>query len=81
MELSISTPEKLIFKGEAESINIPTQSGMITVLPKHTALLSAVSFGRIKIITQNQEKYFPCEGGVLEVSEGRAVILLRTLRG
>ncbi|MFA5009260.1 MAG: F0F1 ATP synthase subunit epsilon [Candidatus Paceibacterota bacterium] len=80
MELTISTPEKLIFKGDAESINIPTQSGMITVLPKHTALLSAVSSGRIKIISQNQEKYFSCEGGVLEVSEGKAIILLRSTR-
>lgn len=78
MKIDILTPEKKVFEGEAESINLPTPLGFITILPHHISFLSAVSKGRIKIKTQdNQEKVISSYGGIIEVFKNKAVLLLR----
>ncbi|GMX58843.1 MAG: hypothetical protein MCSN_4970 [Candidatus Microsyncoccus archaeolyticus] len=77
MKLDILTPEKKVFDGEVEAINVPTPLGFITVLPNHASLLSAVSKGKIKIKTQNQEKTIYSYGGVIEVFKNKTVLLLR----
>lgn len=77
MKLNILTPEKKVFEGEIEAINVPTPLGFITVLPHHISLLSAVSSGKIKVKTANEEKTIYSYGGVIEVFKNKAVLLLR----
>jgi len=77
MKLDILTPEKKVFDGEVETINVPTPLGFITVLPHHTSLLSAVTKGKIKIKTPNEEKIIYSYVGVIEVFKNKAVLLLR----
>ena len=77
MKLDILTPEKKVFEGEVEAINVPTPLGFVTILPHHTSLLSAVSNGKIKIKTSQEEKIIYSYGGVIEVLKNKTVLLLR----
>jgi len=77
MKIDILTPEKKVFEGEVESINLPTPLGFITILPHHISFLSAVSKGRIKIKTLDKEKIIYSYGGIIEVFKNKAVLLLR----
>ncbi len=80
MELKILTPEKIMFEGEADLISLPTPNGVITVLPKHTFLVTALSVGQVKIKTKEGDQSFSSSGGILEVSNNKAVILLRNYK-
>jgi len=77
MKLDILTPEKKVFDGEVESINIPTPLGFITILPNHISLISSISQGKIKIKNKEGENNFFTTGGVVEVSEKKTVLLLK----
>jgi len=77
MELEILTPKGIEFKGEVSVLILPTLLGQISVLPKHASLISVLKPGRMKIKTGEEEISKEIEGGLLEVSHNKAVILLK----
>lgn len=77
MKLIIATPEKIIFEGEAEKVNIPTVKGEITVLSHHVSLISALKKGKMRIGIGKTEKVFEIREGVIEINSNKASILLR----
>jgi F-type H+-transporting ATPase subunit epsilon len=83
MKVKIVTPRKIEFEGEAENIVLPTLQGEIAVLPRHAALISVLKPGRIKMTLrrgsgqEKEEATIQIEGGVLQVLENSATILLK----
>ncbi|MCK9578439.1 F0F1 ATP synthase subunit epsilon [bacterium] len=77
MKLGIATPEKVIYTGEVENVNIPTFAGNIGVLSHHTALISIVKAGEIIIKEEKGNRVFKNEQGVIEIHNNKACILLR----
>ena len=49
LKLKVVTPDKVITDEVVDSISLPTTSGMITVLNKHTALVSTIKAGEMII--------------------------------
>ena len=49
MNLSILSPEALLFKGEVESVTLPGTSGYFQILNNHTPLVSTLAAGKVKI--------------------------------
>ena len=49
MNLSIVSPEALLFKGEVESITLPGTSGYFQILNNHAPLVSTLAAGKVKI--------------------------------
>jgi F-type H+-transporting ATPase subunit epsilon len=49
LKLKVITPDKVITDEVVDSVTIPTTSGMITVLNKHTALVSTIKSGEMVI--------------------------------
>ena len=77
MHLGIYSLEKVLFRGEASSVNCPTMSGEITILDHHRPLISILKKGIVKVIDENQqEHYVPVISGFLEVRPGNAAKLL-----
>jgi F0F1-type ATP synthase epsilon subunit len=79
LTVSIIGQDKVAYVGEAESAFVPTQSGLIEVLPEHMQLVSALAPGEIILKTSLQGESllkFKVTGGVLEVRAGSNVIIL-----
>ncbi len=76
MLVKVITPEKQIFNAEAKSVNLPTLSGYITILPYHTELVSVITKGRVKIETEKGIESFLSEGGIVEVFKNEVNLLL-----
>ncbi|QQG37554.1 MAG: F0F1 ATP synthase subunit epsilon [Candidatus Kaiserbacteria bacterium] len=77
LHLVIASVGETRFDGRAASATIPTTAGEITVLPHHEAIVSTLKPGTITVReTSGEQKTFPIDGGVLEVSGNRAVVLL-----
>ncbi|OGY96830.1 MAG: hypothetical protein A2122_00090 [Candidatus Liptonbacteria bacterium GWB1_49_6] len=69
MKLSIYSLKKILFQGTAESVNLKTASGEITVLDHHRPLVSVLAAGTVKIIdNEKKEHYIPVSSGFLEVN-------------
>lgn len=77
MLVEVLTPKGKEMEVEAETIILPTQSGVISVLPKHAPILSVLKEGKMVIKAQNGVIEKEIEGGILEISKNKATILLK----
>lgn len=75
--LVIASVGETRFDGPVLSATIPTTGGEITVLAHHEPLIATLKEGSITVReTLGDPKQFHVEGGVLECSGNRAVVLL-----
>ncbi len=75
LHLSIITPSQVIYQGEVDEVIIPTEEGIIGVLPEHTPLLSKLVPGELEIKTKGQSQHLAVTGGFIEVSNNQLTIL------
>lgn len=90
MTLEVLTPDKLIFKGEAQSVVFPGIDGQFGVLSHHTALISALKQGKIvvkkekggeiegslkKEVVDQSEFNIEVNGGTVEVNNNKILVL------
>lgn len=73
--LEIITPEKVIYKDEADEVIAPTVDGEIAILPNHVNLLTQVSPGELIVKKGNNLQHLAITGGFLEVSGNKISIL------
>ena len=76
MILEIITPEKELFNGEVDSVKFPGTNGEFEILNNHAPIISTLSKGEIRVITnkQNIEK-FNINGGVIEMQKNKVIVL------
>jgi len=76
VNLEIITPEKTLFKGEIESLNVPGSKGPFTILHNHAPIISILDKGPIKYSPRGKAKeLINIEGGVVEVKKNKIIIL------
>lgn len=76
MRLEIITPDKEIFKGEADLVQMPGLDGLFEVLKNHAPLLAALKKGKVKVENDKNEKtFFEINGGIVEVANDKVLIL------
>ena len=78
-QLSIVTPEKVIFDGEVVSLLVPGMEGYLGVLSNHAPLITALKPGRMEFHDdQDKIQIFSVSGGFVEVSGNKATLLADT---
>ena len=76
MNVEIINPDKTIFSGEAEVVQLPGKDGSFEILNNHAPLISVLKEGKVKIINKEKEpSYFEIKGGVIEVLKNKILIL------
>ncbi len=76
MHLDIITPEKKLFSGNIKLIQVPGTKGPFEILRNHAAIVSTLSSGKIKIVTNDDQKsFFDIRQGVVEVKNNKVVVL------
>jgi F0F1-type ATP synthase epsilon subunit len=74
MKLSLYSLKKILFQGDAESLNCQTVMGEITILDNHETLITVLASGVVKVIdNQKKEHFFPIKSGFLEVKASNEV--------
>ena len=76
MDVQIITPDKSLYQGKADLITVPGSSGSIGILNHHAPLVSSLKKGEIKIVLNEKEEFFKIEGGVIEVSQNKVIVLV-----
>jgi len=75
IHLKVITPKKLAFEKDVISITVPTAAGELTILPKHSDLLSLLKEGVITIRTDKEEEYLSIGGGYMQ-TDGKMIQIL-----
>jgi F-type H+-transporting ATPase subunit epsilon len=76
MKLEIITPEKTIFSGEVEMVQLPGLDGLFAILNNHAPMIAALGKGRVKITEgAKNPRFFEISGGILEVLKNKVLVL------
>ena len=74
--LSILTPEKSVFEGQVEYVEVPGIAGYLGVLAHHAALVTALARGALTVRdAAGKTGRWQVEGGFFEVSNNKATVL------
>lgn len=77
MKVKIVTPQGILLDDvESQSVTLPTESGVITILEDHATLITVLTAGEIIITTENAEEQFAISGGVLEIMKDNLVNIM-----
>ncbi|MBR3115559.1 MAG: ATP synthase F1 subunit epsilon [Bacteroidaceae bacterium] len=74
MKLTIVTPEKTIYDGEAISVAVPGTKGAFEVLDNHAPIISSLQGGVITVKTADGVQEFTVRSGFIEVARNSVSI-------
>lgn len=74
LNLAIVAPEKVLFKGDVESVDLPGTKGQFTVLPMHAALISSLSKGKIRFVKGGESTELIIKSGFVEVRKDKVSV-------
>ena len=76
MLLELITPEKKVFQGEVNSVQLPGTNGKFEVLNNHAPIISTLTKGYVRVIDRNNKtELFKINGGVIEMQNNKIIIL------
>lgn len=76
MLLEIITPEKKVFQGEVNSVQLPGTNGKFEVLNNHAPIISTLTKGDVRVIdSNNKTELFEINGGVIEMQNNKIIVL------
>lgn len=73
------SPEKLLFSGEVDQVDVPGTEGDFGVLAGHAPLVSALRPGIMRVTVNNQTQNMVVLGGFAEVSQDGKLTVLADL--
>jgi F-type H+-transporting ATPase subunit epsilon len=77
-QLEIVTPEKMVVRDNAESVQIPGLNGYLGILPGHAPLITELGAGEINYRANGQSHSFCVAWGFAEVLQDRVTVLAET---
>lgn len=79
IHIDIVSAEAEIFSGTANMVFAPAEMGEVGIAPRHTAMLTRLKPGEVRVQTEGQdEQVFYVSGGILEVQPHLITVLADT---
>jgi F-type H+-transporting ATPase subunit epsilon len=76
IHLEVITPERIVFKADVESVEVPGLDGELGILPGHTELVSQLKPAGLLTYHQGDEKgEIAISDGLVEVYSDRVIVL------
>ncbi len=77
LSLSVVSPVKKILQTTCTSVTVPTESGIITILPNHASLFSLLNSGEVIVHTEAKEvSNVVVSGGFVSVMKNEVTLLV-----
>ena len=68
MHVTVISPERTVFDGDAESLVAPAFDGLVGILPGHAPFLTLLGSGRLRVRRGPEVSEFVVAGGFLQVT-------------
>ncbi|EKQ90014.1 ATP synthase F1, epsilon subunit [Leptospira borgpetersenii str. UI 09149] len=75
LNVSVISPERILYKGEVDSLVVPGSEGFFGILPNHAPLVATLGIGVLEIRKGEKLKNISVEGGFIEVKDNTVSIL------
>jgi F-type H+-transporting ATPase subunit epsilon len=75
IHMSILTPERAIYEGDSDAVYAIMHDGERGFLPGHAPLVGMLGIGMLRVFKNGLLTTFEVEGGFLEISRNRLIIL------
>jgi F-type H+-transporting ATPase subunit epsilon len=75
LDVHVVTPERELWRGEAEMVVAETVEGQLGVLPGHAPLLALLDIGPLRVKSDGDEVRAVLDGGFLHVANDRVDVL------
>ena len=75
LQLRMIVPGSVPLEREADEVTLVGTDGVFTILPNHTALLSRLKPGLVRIAVGSKEEKFALGNGVCEVLDNQVTVL------
>ena len=75
LKVSVISPERTIFEGEADQVIVPAWDGQLGVLRGHAPMLVLLGEGEMRISGGGGEQRFHVSGGFLQVADDVVTVL------
>lgn len=69
LDITIATPEGIVFQGKVESAKFPGAKGSFAVLPLHAPIISLLDAGNIVCQQEGNTVEIAVKGGFVEVNQ------------
>jgi ATP synthase F1 epsilon subunit len=77
LDIEIVSPQQQIFKGKAQSVNVPGALSPFQILFNHAPIFSTTDIGIVKIVSSNNEQlFFAVNSGFVEVANNNVSIVV-----
>jgi len=76
MTVEITSPDTLLFSGNASLLQLPGLDGLFEVLGNHAPLIAALQRGKIKLVSKDETLFFEISSGVIEVLKNKVQVLV-----
>ena len=80
MYLEIITPDKKVYSGKVDVVQVPGSKGSFAVLEYHAPIISTLEKGKVKIVERGTESFFEISGGIIEVKDNIVIILAESIK-
>lgn len=67
LRVTIISPERSVYDGEATQVVAPAFDGEVGILPRHAPFLTLLGEGPLRVATDGGERRFTVRGGFLQV--------------
>lgn len=75
MKLTIITPDKLAYEGDATAVTVPGSAGSFQILQDHAPIVSTLEDGKVIIRSTQGHTVFVIKGGVVEAKDNNITVL------
>jgi F-type H+-transporting ATPase subunit epsilon len=75
LTFSLVSPERELFSGQVDQVDLPGTEGDLGVLPNHSPLMAAIRTGAITVYSNGGEEKFFVEGGFADVTPAGLTVL------
>jgi F-type H+-transporting ATPase subunit epsilon len=81
MLLEIIAPDRKLYAGEVDLVQVPGSKGSFEILRNHAPIISTLEPGQIKVVDQKgSTEFFDIGGGVIEAKNNKIIVLAETPR-
>lgn len=75
LKVSVISPEKTIYEGEADSVVVPAWDGQVGVMRGHAPMLVLLGDGEMRMTNGGSDQRFQIGGGFMQVADDVVTVL------
>lgn len=75
LKVSVISPERVLFEGDAQGVVAPAFDGELGILPLHAPLMTLLGHGTLRVNTGEGEKRFAVDGGFLQIVDNQVRVV------